>query len=164
MHNRNTVDLIFADQIPYCECGKLIKPDIVFFGEQLPDKFFLKRKTDLAECDLLLVMGTSLKVHPFAGLVDLVSDSCVRLLINRELVGDDIFYGRGFNWKGSNNYRDLPVLGDIDENVFRFVDLLGWKVGNYQRQDYSTLYMLLSTLLFFKKYKSFVGRLGCVDR
>ena len=39
------------------------------------------------DCDLLIVMGTSLTVHPFAGLKDLVNDTCVRLLINREEVG-----------------------------------------------------------------------------
>lgn len=42
--------------------GALVKPDIVFFGESLPDKFFA-HLTDLASCDLLLVFGTSLKVH-----------------------------------------------------------------------------------------------------
>jgi NAD-dependent SIR2 family protein deacetylase len=39
-----------------------VKPDIVFFGESLPDKFFA-HLGDLASCDLLLVFGTSLKVQ-----------------------------------------------------------------------------------------------------
>lgn len=33
---------IFNDEIPYCSCGGLVKPDIVFFGESLPD-LFIKR-------------------------------------------------------------------------------------------------------------------------
>jgi NAD-dependent SIR2 family protein deacetylase len=41
---------------------------------------------DFKQCDLLVVMGTSLAVHPFAGLVDRVSSRCPRLLINRDEV------------------------------------------------------------------------------
>ena len=37
------------------------------------------------ECDLLLVMGTSLSVYPFASLVSQVSDLCPRVLFNREV-------------------------------------------------------------------------------
>ena len=46
--------------------GGLVKPDIVFFGEQLPPRFFRQLQTDLPRCDLLIVMGTSLAVQPFA--------------------------------------------------------------------------------------------------
>ena len=53
-----------------CEvCDGLVKPDIVFFGENLPEKFFRLYRTDFAKCDLLIIMGTSLVVHPFAGLI-----------------------------------------------------------------------------------------------
>ena len=44
--------------------------DIVFFGEQLPERFFRLRFDDFNSCDLLIVMGTSLKVQPFASLCD----------------------------------------------------------------------------------------------
>jgi len=55
----------------YCDrsdCGGPVKPDIVFFGENLPHKFLeilptLARKKDA--CDLLLVIGTALAVNPF---------------------------------------------------------------------------------------------------
>ena len=47
----------------------LYVPDIVFFGEQLPDRFFQLRYNDFQSCDLLIIMGTSLKVQPFASLV-----------------------------------------------------------------------------------------------
>ena len=42
----------------------------------------------MAECDLLLVMGTSLAVHPFAGIMHLVGEDVPRLLLNREKVAD----------------------------------------------------------------------------
>ena len=47
----------------------LVKPDIVFFGESLPPRFFQKMQTDFPKADLLIVMGTSLTVHPFASLI-----------------------------------------------------------------------------------------------
>ena len=40
----------------------MVKPDVVFFGEDLPHRFYSLRHTDLAQCDLLLIMGTSLEV------------------------------------------------------------------------------------------------------
>ncbi|GAA5881980.1 hypothetical protein JCM16303_003494 [Sporobolomyces ruberrimus] len=77
-------------QEPTCRQGRknnLIKPDIVFFGEGLPEKFF-EKLPDFKECDLLIVMGTSLSVGPFNTLLHRVSPRCPRVLINRELVGE----------------------------------------------------------------------------
>ena len=62
---------IFSDVIPTCsECNSLVKPDIVFFGESLPDRFHDLAQRDFGRCDLLIVMGTSLTVQPFASLID----------------------------------------------------------------------------------------------
>merc|ERR1711879_462987 len=49
--------------------GGLVKPDIVFFGENLPMRLFELAELDFPMCDMLLVLGTSLQVQPFAGLV-----------------------------------------------------------------------------------------------
>lgn len=48
-------------------CKGLIKPDVVFFGESLP-KRFLQHMASLKNADLVIIMGTSLKVMPFARL------------------------------------------------------------------------------------------------
>ena len=69
-------------------CDELVKPDIVFFGEALPQRFNRLAATDFDDCDLLIVAGTSLAVHPFAGLVDFPSEDTPRLLVNREVVGE----------------------------------------------------------------------------
>ena len=53
--------------------GGLVKPDIVFFGEALPPRFSEMLRQDMPKCDLLIVMGTSLAVQPFASLVGAVS-------------------------------------------------------------------------------------------
>ena len=59
---------VLSGKRPLCKCGGLIKPDIVFFGEPLPHKFNWMSTADMASCDLLIVMGTSLAVQPFAGI------------------------------------------------------------------------------------------------
>jgi len=67
--------------------GGLVKPSITFFGEALPERFGELVPDDFDVCDLLLVIGTSLKVHPFAALADMPNAGVPRLLINREQVG-----------------------------------------------------------------------------
>ena len=65
-------------------CDGVIKPDVVFFGEGLPSKFFQAEAVDFEKFDMLIIMGTSLRVHPFAGLISKVPNNCPRLLINLE--------------------------------------------------------------------------------
>lgn len=50
-----------------------MKPDIVFFGENLPEQFHRAMKYDKDEVDLLIVIGSSLKVRPVA----LIPSKCV---------------------------------------------------------------------------------------
>ena len=103
------------------KCNGLVKPDIVFFGENLPDRFFSLQRDDIRSCDLLIVMGTSLVVYPFAGLCDVVAEEIPRLLINRELAGDfeDTL-------PLADNHRDAAFLGDCDDGCRELAALLGW--------------------------------------
>ena len=48
---------VFEDRIPRCRCGDLIKPDIVFFGEQLPERFFDMVSIRLVTCSLVVSNG-----------------------------------------------------------------------------------------------------------
>jgi len=114
-------------------CRSLVKPNIVFFGESLPERFFTLCSSDLAEADLLIVMGSSLQVQPFASLVDMVGRRTPRLLINRERVGEGFsmsFFSppqaNGFNF-GEGNYRDALCLGNCDDGVRELSQLLGWE-------------------------------------
>jgi len=116
--------------------GGLVKPDIVFFGENLPARFFEHVKTDFPKCDLLIVMGTSLKVQPFASLVDNVAKETPRLLINREEVGTHTAQERtmlrmlerseGFVFGDGERWRDVALLGDCDDGVHAVAAALGW--------------------------------------
>lgn len=125
---------IFADEIPHCaECDGLVKPDIVFFGENLPDRFFTLAKEDFPNANLLIIMGSSLAVQPFASLVDRVSPTCPRLLLNREKAGHkDRFMsllgmgGGGLDLDSDKNYRDVAFLGDCDDLCKQIVEKLGW--------------------------------------
>ena len=53
---------------PSCECGGLIRPDIVWFGEQLPDEPWQAAVAAVANAELVVVVGTSGVVYPAAGL------------------------------------------------------------------------------------------------
>lgn len=56
---------------PICGCGGLIRPDIVWFGEQLPERPWQRAVEAAATADVLVVVGTSGIVYPAAGLPDL---------------------------------------------------------------------------------------------
>lgn len=56
---------------PDCGCGGLIRPDIVWFGENLPDGAWNAAVQAVREADLMVVVGTSGIVYPAAGLAEL---------------------------------------------------------------------------------------------
>ena len=56
---------------PHCTCGALLRPDVVWFGEMLPEEAVAHASTSIRGADLLLVIGTSGVVYPAAGLVSL---------------------------------------------------------------------------------------------
>jgi NAD-dependent deacetylase len=56
-------------ELPTCNiCGEIIKPRITFFGENLPVQALEDAQTQAQNADLMLVLGTTLKVYPAAGL------------------------------------------------------------------------------------------------
>lgn len=56
--------------VPRCDCGGVIRPDIVLYEEQL-DEDVLRRSIDyIRNADVLIVGGTSLNVYPAAGLIN----------------------------------------------------------------------------------------------
>jgi NAD-dependent deacetylase len=50
---------------PYCECGRILKPDVVFFGEAIPMAAMTRSYQLASSCQALLIIGTSAVVSPF---------------------------------------------------------------------------------------------------
>jgi len=66
---RYDTDLVFDEGIPKCDCGGLIRPDVVWFGEYLPVDQLKKSEAATISSDIFFVVGTSAVVYPAAGLV-----------------------------------------------------------------------------------------------
>lgn len=75
-----------AGQVPRCgRCAGLLRPNVVLFEEVLPASAYERAEAACAACDVLLVVGSSLEVHPVAGLPALAVRHGARLVIvNRE--------------------------------------------------------------------------------
>ena len=94
------------------ECGGAVKPDVVLFGEMLPADA-IERATELAEgADLMLCVGSSLAVHPVAGLPQLTLGRGGRLAIVTK--GETPYDGDA----------ELKLRGEVDEELDALVAAL----------------------------------------
>ena len=55
--------------VPLCDCGGVVKPDVVLYEESLDEHTMIKSVQAISKADLLIVAGTSLTVYPAAGLI-----------------------------------------------------------------------------------------------
>ena len=69
--------------IPRCECGGIIKPDVVLYEESLDDDVVSEAVREIRSCDTLIVAGTSLTVYPAAGMINYFRGGKL-VLINRD--------------------------------------------------------------------------------
>ena len=78
---RTTQDALdaFHELPPRCDCGALLRPDVVWFGEMLPEGALETAAQAISSADLLLVIGTSGVVYPAAGLVSLHSGLSIEI-------------------------------------------------------------------------------------
>jgi NAD-dependent SIR2 family protein deacetylase len=83
-----------------------VRPNIIMFGEALSPEFNTRAREDLAACDAVVVIGTSLNVMPFGGLPGRCGEAVPRLLLNREPAG--VF-------KKPLPYRDVVCLGELND-------------------------------------------------
>ena len=79
---KNSVD------IPRCDCGGIIKPDVVLYEEPLDGYTLQGAVNAIQSADLLIVAGTSLTVYPAAGLLDYYRGNRM-VLINRDVTPYD---------------------------------------------------------------------------
>jgi NAD-dependent deacetylase len=57
-----------GDGAPRCGCGEAMKPDVILFGEMIPDKAAEEGERLARQCDVMLIVGTSAQVYPVAQL------------------------------------------------------------------------------------------------
>ncbi|KAF3761462.1 hypothetical protein M406DRAFT_219173, partial [Cryphonectria parasitica EP155] len=93
--------------------GGIMKPDITFFGEALPDAFSRRLvEEDRFKTDLVVVIGTSLKVAPVSELVPFIPPHIPQIYISRTPVTHHNF--------------DIDLLGDCDVVVAELCNRAGW--------------------------------------
>jgi len=102
------------------DCDGPIKPDITFFGEQLPASFYDAMKR-VQVGDLLMVMGTALAVAPFNMIPSMTKAGIPKILFNMNNTADT--GGYDFTESGANK---LFVEGKCDETLRKLVDDCGW--------------------------------------
>ncbi|CAF3711011.1 unnamed protein product [Rotaria sp. Silwood1] len=125
-------EIIFKDEIPHCkDCNGIVKPDIIFFGESLPDRFRECVESDFSKADFLIIIGTSLQVAPFNRLISFVDKNCPRLLINMEPAGNETslwsFGSNSLLYNTNKNRRDVFHKSTCDDGVTELAKLLGWE-------------------------------------
>ncbi|HIQ81723.1 MAG TPA: NAD-dependent protein deacylase [Candidatus Pullichristensenella stercorigallinarum] len=77
-----------CEGVPRCECGGVIKPDVVLYGESLDNAVIEGALAAIAAADLLIIGGTSLTVYPAAGLIDAYGGKRLAL-VNKTATGRD---------------------------------------------------------------------------
>lgn len=107
---------VMSGTVPKCPtCKGVVKPDIVFFGEELPRHFF-KYLTDFPLADLLIVMGTSLEVSAASRLCHLMLKQYVGVSGDTET--DSLYYrdvqNLGFLYLKVMFCPRLPLLNSDD--------------------------------------------------
>ena len=72
-----------SEGVPTCECGGIIKPDVVLYEEALPEDTVMQALDDIRSADVLIVAGTSLTVYPAASYIRYFGGDHM-ILINRD--------------------------------------------------------------------------------
>ncbi|KAI8082783.1 DHS-like NAD/FAD-binding domain-containing protein [Halteromyces radiatus] len=112
-HNRNSDDSDDDDDGDGNAKGtSIMKPDITFFGEKLPDEFDNLLAVDTDKVDLLIVMGSSLKVSPVSEIMTQIPHRVPQILINRTPITHMTF--------------DVQLLGNSDDIVPELCRRLHW--------------------------------------
>ncbi len=92
-----------SKDIPICTCGGIIKPDVVLYGESLPEYDYNNAIYDITHSDTLIIAGSSLTVYPASGMIRLFKGKNL-VIINRDKTDYD-------------GYATLVIHDDL-KNVF----------------------------------------------
>ena len=130
---------VLAGRVPWCGCDNaedsapsenattskgVLKPDIVFFGEELSESFHQSVAADKLTTDLFLLIGSSLKVRPVAYIPFELPANVPQILINRERI--------------RHHSLDVELLGDCDLIIEEICRRLGWQLPQSAQDDVAT--------------------------
>lgn len=90
--------ILNSTKTPKCECGHVIKPDVVLYEEGLDQGILSESVRSIQNADMLMIGGTSLAVYPAAGLIDYFNGKYL-VVINRSVTAKD-------------KLADLAITGD----------------------------------------------------
>jgi NAD-dependent deacetylase len=111
---RDLLDELTVDGLPRCDqCGSVLKPAVVLFEEMLPEDKVASSVSAISQCDLLLIIGSSMVVHPAAGLPGYRAAGAGMAVIN----------GESTPW---NPEADVWLSGDIAEQCAELSAELGF--------------------------------------
>jgi NAD-dependent deacetylase len=80
--HQDPIDATGLDTLPHCQrCSGLLRPDVVWFGEMLPEPEMARASEAAARADVVLVIGTQGSVYPASGLVTLAHRSGARIVV-----------------------------------------------------------------------------------
>lgn len=77
-----------CEGVPRCECGGIVKPDVVLYGENLSDNDINSAVNEISRADVLIIGGTSLAVYPAAGLIRYFNGDRI-VVINKSPISAD---------------------------------------------------------------------------
>ena len=111
---------IYREIPPLCHCGGILRPDVVFFGEPIPQRAITKSYAEAESCDVMLVIGTSAIVTPAADIPVIAKGKGAKIIeINTESTPLTQGGCRYFNFRRSRNYssRDCEefITGKLTE-------------------------------------------------
>jgi NAD-dependent deacetylase len=78
-------------ELPRCEdCNELLRPDVVWFEEPLPEAIWNRAVDAVHACDCFLVVGTSAVVYPAAGLIDIAGNRVIEVNVERSAASERV--------------------------------------------------------------------------
>jgi NAD-dependent deacetylase len=104
---------ILNGKVPRCQCGGVLKPDVILFGEQLPIRVLNQAMAEARRADLILVAGSSLEVTPAADIPYLAVECGAKsIIVNLQPTGFD-------------HQADVVIHGDVADILPRIVAEVG---------------------------------------
>lgn len=109
-------ELDFSNGIPRCSCGGMIRPDVVWFGEMLPQDQFDGAEKAALNSDVFFVVGTSAAVYPAAGLV-FTAQRAGAYLIELNIEQTEISSTANYNFFGESGIILPMILGKLKSDA-----------------------------------------------